>query len=68
MNTTDLTQQERDLMIHAMRCAKYAAVDAANGMDRAYGPKDGRAIEAWKKAIARQNEIDQLGAKLGLSV
>lgn len=68
MDTSKLTTDEVTLLTAALRSHRYAVAEVANGFDRAYGPADGRARDAWKNAQVTQRQIEALAAKLGLAV
>jgi hypothetical protein len=62
----NLTQAERDMLTQALRALRNQYTDVANGMDRTFGPEDGRAKEAWKDAHAKHANVDVLAQKLGV--
>lgn len=62
----NLTQAERDILAQALRALKNNNIDIANGLDRTFGPNDGRAKEAWTDAQAKNAAVDVLAQKLGI--
>jgi hypothetical protein len=66
--TVTLTAAELDLLTYALRDRAASVCEVANGFDRAYGPADGRAKEAWQKAQRIQGEIAALAKKIGAKV
>lgn len=68
MDISKLSTDEQTLLIAALRAFHCQVADHANEFDRAYGPTDGRARDAWRNAQATQKQIRELGVKLGLPV
>ena len=66
--TVTLTAADLELLAQALRDRACSVCEVANGFDRAYGPADGRAREAWTKAQAIQKDIAALAKKLGARV
>lgn len=65
---TQLNAYELSMIQAGLRALKNNNIDIANGLDRAFGPNDGRAKEAWTDAQAKNAEVDKLAAKLGIKL